>query len=82
MADPYVLRIELTPDARNDLGRITTELKLGPGDAIGTALGMEAFLLEQVADGKKVVIVDQEGHQRELVVKSGGETNGGRADSR
>jgi hypothetical protein len=82
MPEPYVLRIELTPDAQSDLGRITHELKLNTGDAIGTALGMEAFLLEEVANGKKVMIVDKQGHQSELMVKTGTETNGGRQDSR
>ncbi|MGA8550956.1 MAG: hypothetical protein WB678_12035 [Stellaceae bacterium] len=81
MPEPYVLRIELDPNAQNDLGTITKELKIDTGDAIGTALGMEAFLLEQVAIGKKVVIIDKDGRQRELMVKTGAETNGGRADS-
>jgi hypothetical protein len=82
MPDPYVLRIELTPDAQSDLGTITKELGLETGDAIGTALGMEAFLLEQIASGKKIVIIDKEGRQRELMVKTGTGTNGGRPDSR
>jgi len=78
--EPYVLRIELDPAARNDLGTITKELRVDAGDAIGTALGMEAFLLEEVGRGKKVMIVDKEGRQRELMVKTGTEANGGRTD--
>jgi hypothetical protein len=82
MADSYILEIELAPDAQNDLGLIRKELGLEPGDAIGTALGMEAFLLEQASMGNKIMIVDQKGHQRELMVKPGERTNGGRQDSR
>jgi hypothetical protein len=81
MPEPYVLRIELDDAAKNDLGTITKELQIDTGDAIGTALGMEAFLLEQVNNGKKVLIVDKEGRQRELMVKNGeGIANGGGAD--
>jgi hypothetical protein len=82
MAEPYILQIELAPDAQNDLGLITKELGIAPGEAIGTAIGMEAFLLEQAASGNKVMIVDQKGRQRELMVKTGMETNGRRPDSR
>jgi len=82
MSEPRVLTIELTPDAQNDLGTITKELGLNAGDAIGTALGMEAFLLEQVSSGKKVMLIDKEGRQRELMVKTGTGTNGGRHDRR
>ncbi len=81
MAEPDVLRIQLDDNAKNDLGRITKELQVDTGDAIGTALGMEAFLLEQVSNGKKIMIIDKEGRQRELMVKVGEtEANGGRAN--
>lgn len=83
MPDPYVLHIELSPSAQSDLGTITKVLGIETGDAIGTALGMEAFLLEQIASGKKIMIIDEKGHQRELVVKNGTGANGrGTVDSR
>ncbi|MGH7044913.1 MAG: hypothetical protein ACREE2_00815 [Stellaceae bacterium] len=80
MPEPYVLRIELDDAAKSDLGRITKELQVDTGDAIGTALGMEAFLLEQVGDGKRVVVIDKAGGQRELMVKMRAGTDGGRGD--
>ena len=78
-----LLTIELTPDARRDLSFIGEQLKTDDADAIGNAIGTEAELLEAIARDAKVVIVEKDGRQRELVVKPRAGMNGGRhQDSR
>jgi hypothetical protein len=70
MADPYTFRIELDPNAVHDLSTIQKELGVERGDAIGAALGTEALLLEQIASGNKIVIIDKEGRHHEVMVKN------------
>jgi hypothetical protein len=69
MSDPVVLRIALDRNAIRDLSTIRTALGVEAGDAIGAALGTEALLLEEVARGNKIVIIDGEGRHHEVMVK-------------
>jgi hypothetical protein len=50
MANPNVLKIELTPEARRDLTFIAKQLDAEGDDgvAIGSAIGTEAVLLEAI----------------------------------
>jgi hypothetical protein len=82
--EPYVLEIELPADAQQDLRTVLNGLGLNGadpddlGDAFGTALSMEAFLLEEAQNGSRIWIVDKNGQRRELLVKPRGETRNGR----
>jgi hypothetical protein len=68
--EALILQIELTSGARTDLQHIMQALGVEDlGDAIGAALGMEAFLLEEAAKGSRVVIIDKDGRQREVMIK-------------
>jgi hypothetical protein len=71
MANPNVLKIELTPEARRDLTFIAKQLDAEGDDgvAISSAIGTEAVLLEAIARGDKVVIIDREGRRRELIIR-------------
>ena len=82
MSDANVLRIELDPEAQRDLRVIKDYLGVDTGDAIGSALGTEALLLEQAAIGGRVVIIDRDGRQHELKIEPKARIDGGRADSR
>jgi hypothetical protein len=86
MPEPYVLEIELPADAQRDLGEILKGLGLSGekgddlGEAIGAALSTEALLIKEVDRGNKIVIVDKDGRQREVLLKNRAGTNGGRTD--
>lgn len=90
MPNPYVLEIELPEDSQRDLRQILQALGLRGdrsedlGEAIGAALSTEAFLLRETTEsGSKVVVVDKNGKQRELLLRERGElTDGGRPDRR
>lgn len=75
--EPYVLEIELPGDAQEDLRSVLNGLGLDGsnpdelGDAFGTALSMEAFLLNEANNGNHIWIVDKNGQRRELLVKRG-----------
>jgi hypothetical protein len=90
MPEPYVLDIELPEASQRDLREILQALGLSGersedlGEAIGAALSTEAFLLREAAgQGGKVLIVDKNGKQRELLLRARGAiTDGGRPDRR
>jgi hypothetical protein len=64
------ITIQLTPNARAALQEIQSRLGLSPGEAIGTALGMEAFLLQEVENNDaRIIIEDKNGNRRQLTVK-------------
>jgi hypothetical protein len=86
MPEPYVLEIELPADAQRDLSEVLRGLGLSGekgddlGEAIGAALSMEATLMREANRGNKIVIVDKDGQQREVLLKNRAGTNGGRTD--
>jgi hypothetical protein len=75
------ITIQLTPNARAALDEIQSRLGVSLGEAIGTALGMEAFLLQEVENNDaKIIIEDKNGNRRQLTVKK--EEGDGRRGSR
>ena len=64
------ITIQLTPNARAALEEIQSRLGVSLGEAIGTALGMEAFLLQEVENNDaRIIIEDKNGNRRQLTVK-------------
>ena len=82
MSDSNVLRIELDPEAQRDLRLIKELLGVDTGDAIGSALGTEALLLEQTANGGRVIVIDRNGRQHEVKIEPKARVNAGPADRR
>lgn len=84
----YILKIELPDESQQDLSAILDGLRLRDADtetaigtAIGAALSTEALLLQELAQGSRIVIVTKEGTEHELMLAARGETdNAGRTD--
>jgi hypothetical protein len=82
MSDSNVLRLELDPEAQRDLRVIKEMLGVDTADAIGSALGTEALLLEQAASGGRVIVIDRNGRQHEVKIEPKARASVGSADRR
>jgi hypothetical protein len=73
---PESFTVRLTPNGRKDLATIADKLGVTLGEALGRAIGMEAFLVEEDENQTEVWLKDTKGTWRPLPVRKRGENAG------
>jgi hypothetical protein len=68
---PETFTVRLTANGRRDLALIMEKLRVSPDEALSRAVGMEAFLVEQAADGAEVILKDRKGNRQSVPVLNG-----------
>lgn len=70
---PESFSVRLTENGRRDLALIAERLGVSVGDALGLAIGMYAFLLDEEGAETKITLKDKNGNRRTLPVRPRGD---------